>query len=88
MKYHLPNLKQEIQLKRLKKTKTSGEKVEIKLWLDDDDYAAAIEPAIEAVYPNIDIVYEKVGAVDARSKLELDGQLVLVETSSFNHMMG
>ena len=54
-------------------TTDSGEKVEIKLWLDDDDYAAAIEPAIEAVYPNIDIVYEKVGAVDARSKLELDG---------------
>ena len=52
---------------------TSGEKVEIKLWLDDDDYAAAIEPAIEAAYPNIDIVYEKVGAVDARTKLELDG---------------
>ena len=51
----------------------SGEKVEIKLWLDDDDYAEAIEPAIEAAYPNIDIVYEKVGAVDARAKLELDG---------------
>ncbi len=55
------------------KPETSGEKVEIKLWLDDDDYAAAIEPAIEAALPNIDIVYEKVGAVDARSKLELDG---------------
>ncbi|MTH08390.1 extracellular solute-binding protein, partial [Turicibacter sanguinis] len=55
------------------KPATSGEKVEIKLWLDDDNYAAAIEPAIEAAYPNIDIVYEKVGAVDARTKLELDG---------------
>ncbi|MTO28168.1 extracellular solute-binding protein, partial [Turicibacter sanguinis] len=55
------------------KPATSGEKVEIKLWLDDDDYAAAIEPAIEAAYPNIDVVYEKVGAVDARTKLELDG---------------
>ncbi len=54
-------------------TATTGEKVEIKLWLDDDAYAEAIEPAIEAAYPNIDIVYEKVGAVDARSKLELDG---------------
>ena len=52
---------------------TSGEKVEIKLWLDDDNYAEAIEPAIEAALPNIDIVYEKVGAVDARTKLELDG---------------
>ncbi|HAX73643.1 MAG TPA: maltose ABC transporter substrate-binding protein, partial [Firmicutes bacterium] len=51
----------------------STEKVEIKLWLDDDDWAAAMEPAIEAALPNIDIVYEKVGAVDARAKLELDG---------------
>ena len=55
------------------KPATSGDKVEIKLWLDDDDYAEAIEPAIEAALPNIDIVYEKVGAVDARTKLELDG---------------
>ena len=48
-------------------TATTGEKVEIKLWLDDDAYAEAIEPAIDAAYPNIDIVYEKVGAVDART---------------------
>ena len=51
----------------------NGDKVEIKLWLDDDAFAAAIEPAIEEALPNIDIIYEKVGAVDARQKLELDG---------------
>ena len=51
----------------------NGDKVEIKLWLDDDDFAAAIEPAIEEALPNIDIIYEKVGYVDARQKLELDG---------------
>lgn len=55
------------------KTTTSEEKVQIKLWLDDDAYAEAIEPAIEAKYPNIDVLYEKVGATDARQKLELDG---------------
>ncbi|MGL4335552.1 MAG: maltose ABC transporter substrate-binding protein [Turicibacter sp.] len=51
----------------------STDKVEIKLWLDDDDFADALVPAIEAALPNIKIVYEKVGAVDARAKLELDG---------------
>ena len=51
----------------------NGDKVEIKLWLDDDAFAAAIEPAIDEALPNIDIIYEKVGAVDARQKLELDG---------------
>lgn len=51
----------------------SGDKVEIKLWLDNDDYGAAMEEALEAALPNIDIVFEKVGSVDALSKLELDG---------------
>ena len=52
---------------------TSGDKVEIKLWLDNDDYGVAMEEALEAALPNIDIVFEKVGSVDALSKLELDG---------------
>ena len=51
----------------------SNEKVEIRLWLDNDDYGTAMETAIESALPNIDIVYEKVGSVDAVSKLELDG---------------
>ena len=36
----------------------SGEKVEIKLWLDNDDYGAAMETAIEAALPNIDINFD------------------------------
>ncbi|MGL4335551.1 MAG: extracellular solute-binding protein, partial [Turicibacter sp.] len=51
----------------------SGDKVEIKLWLDDEAYADALVPAIEEALPNIKIVFEKVGAVEARQKLELDG---------------
>ncbi|MGL4335770.1 MAG: extracellular solute-binding protein, partial [Turicibacter sp.] len=49
------------------------EKVEIKLWLDDDKYAEALIPAIEAAIPNIKIVYENVGSASTRTKLELDG---------------
>ena len=48
----------------------STEKVEVKLWLDNDDYGAAMEEAIEAKLPHIDINFEKVGSVDAVSKLE------------------
>ncbi|MGL4338529.1 MAG: maltose ABC transporter substrate-binding protein, partial [Turicibacter sp.] len=55
------------------KSDESLEKVEIKLWLDDDNYAEAIIPAIEEALPNIKISYEKVGSTDARQKLELDG---------------
>ena len=51
----------------------SGDKVEIKLWLDNEDYGAAMETAIEKALPHIDINFEKVGSVDAVSKLELDG---------------
>ena len=52
---------------------SSGDKVEVKLWLDNDDYGAAMEEALEAALPNIDIIFENVGSVDALSKLELDG---------------
>ena len=51
----------------------SGEKVEVKVWLDNDDFGTAMETAIEAALPNIDIIYEKVGSVDSVTKLELDG---------------
>ena len=52
---------------------TSGEKTVIKLWLDDEAWADAMVPAIEEALPHIDIEFEKVGAIDARAKLELDG---------------
>ncbi|MEO3111618.1 maltose ABC transporter substrate-binding protein, partial [Turicibacter sanguinis] len=49
---------------------TSGDKVEIKLWLDYDNYAEALEEAIEAKYSNIDIVWEHVESTQSRTKLE------------------
>ena len=52
---------------------TSGDKVEIKLWLDYDNYAEALEEAIEAKYSNIDIVWERVESTQSRTKLELEG---------------
>lgn len=52
---------------------TPQEKIELKLWLDNDSWAEAMEKGIEEALPNIDIIYENVGAVDARSKIELDG---------------
>ncbi len=52
---------------------TPKEETTIKLWLDDDAWAEAMIPAIEEALPHITIEYEKVGAVDARAKLELDG---------------
>ncbi|MBP3908060.1 maltose ABC transporter substrate-binding protein [Turicibacter sanguinis] len=55
------------------KVETPQEKIELKLWLDNDSWAEAMEKGIEEALPNIDIIYENVGAVDARSKIELDG---------------
>ena len=52
---------------------TEDGKVQIKMWLDYDTYAEALEEAVEAKYSNIDIVWEHVESTDARTKLELDG---------------
>ena len=52
---------------------TTGEKTTVKLWLDYDEYAEALEEAIEAKFPQYDIVWEHVESVDTRTKLELDG---------------
>ncbi|WP_088013005.1 maltose ABC transporter substrate-binding protein [Gottfriedia acidiceleris] len=46
----------------------------LKVWLDNDDYANAIIEAFNAKYPKVKIEYEKVGAVDTRAKMELDGE--------------
>ncbi len=45
---------------------TPQEKIELKLWLDNDSWAEAMEKGIEKALPNIDIIYENVGAVDLR----------------------
>lgn len=52
---------------------STGEKTTVKLWLDYDDYAEELESAIEAKFPQYDIVWEHVESVDTRTKLELDG---------------
>ncbi len=49
-------------------------KAPLKVWLDNDDYANAIIEAFNAKYPKVKIEYEKVGAVDTRAKMELDGE--------------
>jgi arabinogalactan oligomer/maltooligosaccharide transport system substrate-binding protein len=43
---------------------------EIKVWLDDEDYATALITAFEATYPDIKVEWEEVGAVDTRQRLE------------------
>lgn len=52
---------------------TDDGKTVVKLWLDYDEYAEALEEAVEAKYPQYDIQWENVGATDTRTKLELDG---------------
>ncbi len=49
-------------------------KASLKVWLDDDTYADAIIKAWNEKYPKVKIKYEKVGAVDARAKMALDGE--------------
>ncbi|MBM7693438.1 arabinogalactan oligomer/maltooligosaccharide transport system substrate-binding protein [Peribacillus deserti] len=46
----------------------------LKFWTDNDDYAAAIIEAWNKKYPDVEIEYEKVGSVDARAKMALDGE--------------
>lgn len=58
---------------QVKNTTTDGEKTVVKLWLDYDEYAQALEEAIEEKMPQYDIQWEHVESVDTRSKIELDG---------------
>ena len=52
---------------------TDDGKTVVKLWLDYDEYAEALEEAVEAKYPQYDIQWEHVESTDTRTKLELDG---------------
>jgi arabinogalactan oligomer/maltooligosaccharide transport system substrate-binding protein len=47
--------------------------VTIKVWLDNEDWAAALMPAFTAKYPNVTVDYEIVGNTDQHGKLTLDG---------------
>lgn len=50
-----------------------NDKVEIKLWLNDEKYAEALIEGIENKLPHISVSFEKVAEGEASSKLELDG---------------
>ncbi|MDR2521150.1 MAG: maltose ABC transporter substrate-binding protein [Spirochaetaceae bacterium] len=43
------------------------------VWLDNDDWARAVITAFNTRYPDVKIIYEKVGNVDSRGKVSLDG---------------
>ncbi|MDR0525337.1 MAG: maltose ABC transporter substrate-binding protein [Spirochaetaceae bacterium] len=46
---------------------------ELTVWLDNDDWAEAVIAGFNQKYPEVAIHYEKVGSVDARGKVSLDG---------------
>jgi arabinogalactan oligomer/maltooligosaccharide transport system substrate-binding protein len=43
------------------------------VWLDNDDWAAAVIAGFNKKYPQVTVRYENVGNVDARGKVSLDG---------------
>ncbi len=43
------------------------------VWLDNDDWAAAVIEGFNAKYPDVNVEYNKVESVDTRGKVELDG---------------
>lgn len=43
------------------------------VWLDNDDYAAAIIAGFNKKYPDVTVSYQNVGNVDSRGKVSLDG---------------
>jgi arabinogalactan oligomer/maltooligosaccharide transport system substrate-binding protein len=45
--------------------------VELKVWLDDEDYFLALKAAFEALNPDITLNFTEVGSVDVRQRLEL-----------------
>ncbi len=46
---------------------------DIVVWLDNDEWAAAIIEGFNAKYPDVNVEFENVGSVDQREKIELDG---------------
>lgn len=50
-------------------TEVSQEKIELKLWLDDDSWAEEMEKGTEEDLPNINIIYENVGLLMRALKL-------------------
>lgn len=50
-------------------------KTPIQIWLDDAYYGRALEVAVEAMYPDIDLIWEVVESTGARNNLELEGPI-------------
>jgi arabinogalactan oligomer/maltooligosaccharide transport system substrate-binding protein len=46
---------------------------DLMVWLDNDDWAAAVIKAFNAKYPDVKVSYQNVGNVDSRGKVSLDG---------------
>lgn len=51
----------------------SDEPVTLKVWMDNDDWAAAVIEAFNAIYPNVTIDFQNVGNTDSHAKISLDG---------------
>jgi arabinogalactan oligomer/maltooligosaccharide transport system substrate-binding protein len=46
---------------------------ELMVWLDNDNWAAAVIEVFNVKYPNVKVSYQNVGNVDTRAKVSLDG---------------
>ena len=51
--------------------KNQTEITEIKVWIDDEDYATALIDAFELLYPDIKVELDLIGAVETRQRLEI-----------------
>ncbi|MDR3147419.1 MAG: maltose ABC transporter substrate-binding protein [Treponema sp.] len=51
----------------------SGISGELTVWLDNDEWAEAVIAAFTRKYPSVKVLYQKVGNVDTRGKVSLDG---------------
>ena len=54
-------------------SKGGNEKIPIKIWMSEEEYAQALIEGINEKFPHIDVTFEKVAEGEASSKLELDG---------------
>ncbi|GHU31740.1 maltose-binding periplasmic protein [Spirochaetia bacterium] len=52
---------------------STGPSGSITVWMDNDEWAAAVMKAFNVQYPNVTVKYENVGNVDSRGKVSLDG---------------
>ena len=46
---------------------------DLTVWMDNDDWANAVLTAFNQKYPAVNVAYQKIGNVDTRGKVSLDG---------------